>query len=185
MGIDEKELKALLERIDGGLDTEKTICLIGSGATMLLGQPARGTGGIDIWAEASKITAPAFRVAIEGAGLQYDPKAEFPSLPYVQIIHPGIVQVPGFDPLRRRWFKRPEQIVWRGGKLTVTCPPGEALIASKLMRGSDRDLEDCLWIIASQRLSAAAIIKAIKMLPPQARAEADANFEILNLTKPR
>ena len=185
MGIDGTELKALLEKIDAGLDVGQVICLIGSGATILLGQPARGTDDLEIWAEASTITMPLLRAAIQAAGLDFDPKDEFPSLPYVQIIHPGIVQVPGFDPVRRRWFKRPEQIVWQGLRLRVTCPPGAALIASKLMRGSDRDFEDCLWIIAAQSVSAAAIVKAIKTLSPQPRAEADANFALLHLTKQR
>lgn len=185
MGVDERELKALLEKIDAGLDTEQTICLIGSGATILLGQPMRRTDDIDVWAQASRIASPSFRVAIEGAGIDYDPKSEFPSLPYVQIVHPGIVQVPGFDPRKRTWLKKPEQVVWQGRKLTVTCPPGESLIASKLIRGNDRDLEDCLWIMATQRVSAAAIGKAIRLLPPDAREEADANLEVLNVIKPR
>jgi len=185
MAIDKAELKALLEKIDSGLDSEQTICLIGSGATILLGQEARATEDLDVWAQASRISVPSFRVAIEEAGMEFDPKDEFPSLPYVQIVHPGIVQVPGYDPRARTWLKKPEQVIWQGRKLTVTCPPGEALIASKLVRGSERDFEDCLWIMAAQKLSAAAISKAIRLMPVQAREEADANLEVMNLIKPR
>jgi hypothetical protein len=185
MEVKEKELKALLEKIDAALDTPQTICLIGSGAAILLGQPQRSTEYLDVWAQASDIVIPSFRHAMEGTGFEFDPKSEFPSLPYVQIIHPGLVQVPGFDVRKRTWFGRPEYPLWQGKRLTVTCPPGESLIASKLMRGSATDLEDCLWIVASQKISAAAISLAIKRLPPQAREAAEENLVALDFIRKR
>jgi hypothetical protein len=185
MAVGEKELKTLLERIDAALDAPQTICLIGSGATILLGQPQRATDEVDVWAAASEIVIPSFRQALEGTGFAFDPKSEFSSLPYVQIIHPGLVQVPGFDVRKRTWFGRPEYPLWRGKRLTVTCPPGESLIASKLMRGSATDLEDCLWIVASQKISAAALSRAIKKLPPQARETAQENIVVLDFITKR
>lgn len=184
MALDGKELSSLLRRIDENLDSPGTICLIGSGATILLGQPVRQTDDIDVWARASRVALDDLRRAVEASGLGFDPKDEFPALPYLQIVYPGIVQVPGWDAGKREWFGEAEREVWSGEKLTVTVPPPRIIAASKLVRGDDRDLEDCLWLMAAHGIGAKDIMAAIKGLPRDPREKATENLDILSIMKP-
>lgn len=184
MALDGKEFSILLRRIDVNLKTPGTICLIGSGATILLGQPTRQTDDLDVWARASRISIEALRQAVEASGLSFDPKEEFPRLPYLQIVHPGIVQVPGWDAEKREWLGDPEREVWKGERLAVTVPPPRIIAASKLVRGDDRDLEDCLWLMAAHGVGAQDIMAAIKGLPREPRNKARNNLGFLRMMKP-
>ena len=184
MALDGKELSSLLRRIDANLASPATICLIGSGATILLGQPTRQTDDIDVWARASRATLEDLRRAVEASGLGFDPLEAFPTLPYLQVVHPGIVQVPGWNAEKREWLGEPEREVWTGERLTVTVPPPRVIAASKLVRGDDRDLEDCLWLMAAHGVGAQDIMAAIRGLPRDARAKAMDNLDILKMLKP-
>ena len=181
MALDTNELKDLLAKIDANLRQTGSICLIGSGATILLGQSTRQTDDIDVWAGASHVVLDELRRASEAAGLTFDPQDELPRLPYIQIVHAGLVQVPGWDAASRTWFGEPEREVWTGRNLTVTVPPPRALAASKLVRGDDRDLEDCLWLMAAHGIDAGEIARAIDMLPGVARRKAEDNLDILGM----
>lgn len=181
--MDLEELRGVLERIDANLREEMRLCLIGSGANILLGQPDRGTDDLDAWARASRFRESELRQAVEGAGLAFDPHDEFPQAPYLQVVHPGIVQVPGYDPAKGEWFGKEETVAWQGERLTVTTPPPEALIASKLVRGDDRDFEDCLWLMAAKEVDAAGILAAVRRLPGEARDKARDHLDILNIMK--
>jgi hypothetical protein len=183
MSLNGKTLGALLARIDGNLTAPATICLIGSGATIMLGQPARQTDDIDVWAQASRFSLHDLRVAAETAGMGFDPRDAYPQLPYLQIIHPGIVHVPGWNERRREWLGEPARQVWQGKYLTVTTPPPRIVMASKLVRGDDRDLEDCMWLMAAHALEAAEILKALKALPRTAERAATDNLAILRMMK--
>ena len=183
MALDLASLKLLLEQIDANLREPGVICLIGSGATILLGQAARQTEDLDVWARATRVGMRDLKLAVEAAGLSFDPKDEFPNLPYLQIVHPGIVQVPGWDPSLHEWFGEPEHEIWHGERLTVTVPPPSAIAASKLVRGDDRDLEDCLWLMTSQGMSAEAVAEAIRALPRDHRERAEDNLDILSVMR--
>lgn len=184
MSLDRKELEILLARIDANLAVLGTICLIGSGATILLGQTTRQTDDIDVWAYASRFALDKLKLAVEAAGLGFDPKEELPNIPYLQIVHPGIVHVPGWNAVKREWLGEPEREVWKGQRLTVTVPPPQILVASKLVRGDDRDLEDCLWLMAAHGVAARDVMKAIRALPPEPRNTATDNLAILGMLKP-
>ncbi len=184
MALNGKELASLLRRFDANMESPGTICLIGSGATILLGQPTRQTDDIDVWARASRVKLDDLRRAVEASGLGFDPKDEFPALPYLQVVHPGIVQVPGWDAEKREWLGEPEREVWKGERLTVTVPPPRIIAASKLVRGDDRDLEDCLWLMAAHGVGAQEIMAAIKGLPRDPREKATDNLDILKMMKP-
>lgn len=183
MALDGKELRDLLHGIDANLASPGRICLIGSGATILLGQPARQTDDIDVWARASRVALDQLRAAAEAAGLGFDPGDEFPKLPYLQIIHPGIVHVPGWNPEKREWLGEPEREAWIGKRLVVTVPPPRVIAASKLIRGDDRDLEDCLWLMAAHDIEARDVMQAIKALPRNPREKATDNLKILGMLK--
>ena len=184
MALDATTLKGLLRDIDGNLSAPTRICLIGSGATILLGQTARQTDDIDIWAVASDFTFDLLQDAVEKAGIAFDPTEIFPKSPYVQLVQPGIVQVPGWNRAKREWLGESERVAWQGNWLAVTVPPGHAIVASKMIRGDDRDFEDCLWLIAYQRLEAKVIRQAIRALPSAARIIAQDNFSILVMMQP-
>lgn len=182
--MDVSKLRDVFARMDLALDEPATLCLIGSGATILMGQPHRMTEDLDAWARASRFREDKVRRAAEAAGLTWDPRDEFPAAPYVQVVHPGIVQVPGWDAEKREWLGKPEEVAWQGEKLTVTLPPAECIIASKLVRGDPRDLEDCLWLMAARAVDAKTVVSAVRRLPSQAREQAQDNLGILNLMKP-
>ena len=184
MALNGEQLKALLERIDANLAAPGVICLIGSGATLLLGQQARQTDDLDVWARASRMVMANLEDAAEAAGVSFDPKDELPSVPYIQVVHPGIVQVPGWNPETRQWLGEPERTVWAGKMLTVTVPPPSIIAASKLLRGDDRDFEDCLWLMAAHAIDAEEISRAIKTLPREPRRRAAENLEMLSLLRP-
>ena len=181
--LDLESLRGVLERIDRNLKEDASVCLIGSAATILLGQPGRGTEDLDAWAHASRFREDALRSAVQAAGLAFDPKEEFPEGLYLQVVHPGIVQVPGYDPVEHRWFGQEVVVAWQGERLTVTVPPPEAIVASKLVRGDERDLEDCLWLMAARDVDAEAVLRAVRQMPRRAREDAESNLEILSLMK--
>lgn len=181
MALDARELKRLLSDIDAKLTSPGTICVIGSAATILMGQPARQTDDIDVWAAASEIAFDALQAASESAGVTFDPKDAFPRVPYIQIVQSGIVQVPGFNPDARTWLGVKKRTVWSGRMLTVTVPPAHSIIASKLLRANARDLEDCIWLMVSHAVAAADIRRAIGALPNTVRADAKANFILLTV----
>ena len=169
--------------IDAKLTSPGTICVIGSAATILMGQTARQTDDIDVWADASQIALRALQQACESAGVTFDPKDAFPVLPYIQIVHPGIVAVPGFNPGARTWFGEAERMVWSGRMLSVTVPPARSIIASKLLRASDSDLEDCIWLMVSHAVAVEDIKRAIAALPNTVRQDAKDNFLLLTVMK--
>jgi len=178
-----QDLKKILDRIDDNLTEPQTICLIGSAASILMGQPDRGTEDIDVWSRASLLKERILRSAVEAAGLLFDPSDDEPELPYVQIIHPGIVQVPGYDPETSRWLGQEAETVWAGHRLTVTTPPPAAIIASKMIRFEDRDITDSIWLMTARDVDAKTIMRAIRQLPHDRREEAEANFTVLNYMK--
>jgi len=116
--------------------------------------------------------------------LGFDPKETFPRLPYLQIVHPGVTHVPGWNAGKREWLGEPEREIWHGARLVVTVPPPRVIAASKLVRGNDRDLEDCLWLMAAHGVQARDILKAIRALPREPRAKATDHFDILGMVKP-
>ena len=73
----------------------------------------------------------------------------------------------------------------RFGHLVVARPPTELIVASKLSRGSETDLEDAAWRVANAGLSLQAVAKAIRELPRNAdRETADENLVFLKLSHP-
>ena len=179
MRIDAAKIKEVLDKVDAELAQAQTICVIGSTATILMGQPQRRTEDIDVWAKASIFDETQMREAATRAGLLFNPIEDEPGLPYIRIVHPGIVQIPGYDPQSNTWLGQPPRTLWTAEKLTVVCPPPEIIIASKMRRFEDRDIADSIWLMAESQIGADAVIEAIRNLPARFREEAEENFSIL------
>ncbi|MCX7413573.1 MAG: hypothetical protein NTW36_09090 [Planctomycetia bacterium] len=139
-GLDRDQWLSAIEKIATALGpTGRPIrlCLIGSVACVFGGMAARVSRDLDVWKPASDYDLGELKRAVEEAGLLFDPKTTLdPLKPYVQLVEPGPTQVGIFEPL----------LVERIGRLELYRPPIEHLIASKLVRGDARDIEDVLFL---------------------------------------
>lgn len=178
MNIGFKEIENLLTQIDQNLNSNVTICLIGSGATILLGQQSRSTEDLDVWKEAS-LLSDEFKTAVQNCGLSYNPTDEYPITPYLQVVQPGIVRVPGWNQDTRQWLGESEKIVWQGKFLKVTTPPAKIIIASKLLRGDDQDEQDCIWLMINHQVEYQEILDVLDLLPSNVRQRAVENLETI------
>lgn len=147
---------------------------------MLLGQAERLTSDVDIWAPASQFQMQELQSIIKTIGIPFNPTDDDPETPYVRIVSPGLVQVPGWNEEKREWLGQTETAVWAGRNLTVVVPPPEAIVASKMLRGEENDFTDCAWIFLSKGLSADDVEEAIKHLPNKRREVATENLQVLN-----
>lgn len=172
--IEKGTLENILAAIGDGLPEPMTICVVGSAAAILLGQPERQTPDIDIWGPESDFDVGALRRACEQAGLLYDPKGEIdPNAIYLQILRPGITMFPEHFAVER---------IGRFGKLGVVMPPPAMIVATKLARGLDSDLEDAAWWVRERNLSIETLQAAIDHVPqPENREAARENLIIIQL----
>jgi len=172
--IEKGTLEDVLAAIGAHLPERMTICVVGSAAAILLGQPQRQTPDIDIWEPESDFDVGALRRACEQAGLLYDPKGEIdPDAIYLQILRPGITMFPDRFPVER---------IGRFGKLTVVMPLPSMIVATKLARALDSDIEDAAWWMRQRNLSVDAIESAIDQIPqPENRTAARENLVLVQL----
>jgi hypothetical protein len=115
------------------------LCLVGSAACLLEAMPGRASRDLDVWQPGSDFDRLELKRAVEDVGLLFDPRNTLdPDRPYVQIVTPGPSQTGDFTP-----------VLWaRMGRLHIYLPPWPNLIASKLVRGDERDVEDVLFLAA-------------------------------------
>lgn len=174
--IDAERILALFAQLGEKLARQATLCLIGSTPGIASGQPSRQTADIDVWHPASDYDAGDLARACRELGILYDPRGEIePYMVYIQVIRPGIVRLPiGFD----------HETIGRFGELTIVMPPPDVLVAAKLVRGSDLDLQDVVWWIRQRRLELGEIEAAIRSLPdPRDREAASENITFVRLIK--
>jgi len=176
--IEKGTLEELLGKIGDHLAEPTTICVVGSAAAILHGQPERQTPDIDVWGPESDFDVTALRRACEQAGMLYDPRGEIdPDAIYLQILRPGITMFPEHFPVER---------IGRFGKLTVVMPAPALIVATKLARGLDSDIEDATWWVRERRLSVEAVSAAIDSIPqPQNRDAARENVVLIKLAVER
>ena len=143
--------------------------VIGSWPVIEAGMPGRTSEDLDVWLPNSTFDRGLFREACLNAGLAFDPSDEVDQ-PYIQIVRPGITQVPKHKPERSAVF---------GGLILVTPPPA-ALIASKLVRASEKDLSDVMFLKHKFGVSTNAIASFTKAISDEiARATAEENVVYL------
>lgn len=157
MAFDRHGIVAFLTRLGSALRHPATLCLIGSTPAILAGQSQRQTGDIDVWDPASDFDYGDLEQACRVAGALFDPKSDLsPSDIYLQIVRPGVVALP-------RSFS--SEVVARFGKLTVVMPPPAIIVASKLVRGDERDVDDVVWWLRQRNLGSTDVEEAISILP--------------------
>lgn len=174
-GLDREQWLAALEHIARHLGRSGPpirLCLIGSVACVFGGMASRTSRDIDVWKPASDYDLLELKSAVEAAGLAFDPKTTLdPDKPYVQLVEPGPTQVGHFEPV----------LVERVGRLMLYRPPVENLIASKLVRGDARDVEDVIFLANKYRPSLEAVRSVVEAFQNPGRRQALKNLVYLEL----
>jgi hypothetical protein len=163
MTLDRNRLLSLFDELGANLVKPATICVIGSTPGIVLGQPERQSQDIDIWSQRSSYDETEFRRACQDAGVLFDPRGQIdPNAIYVQIIRPGIVNLPEHFEI---------EVLGRYGALTVAMPAPALLVAAKLVRCEPRDIEDAAWWIKERALELDDVKSAVATLPNQLQQE--------------
>lgn len=166
---------SLLEKVAEALPAAGApvrLCLVGSAACLLEAMPGRASRDLDVWQPASDFDRMELKRAVEASGLLFDPRETLePDRPYVQIITPGPSQVGDFTP-----------VLWaRMGRLHVYLPPWPNLIASKLARGDERDVEDILFLAGKYSVTLNAVKACAETMPEPARQQVLENLIYLQI----
>lgn len=176
--LDRDAWLGVLERIAEALPAEGSpvrLCLVGSAACLLEAMPGRSSRDLDVWQPESDFDRLELKRAVEAAGLLFDPRTELiPDMPYVQLISPGPSQTGRFKP-----------VLWaRMGMLHIYLPPWPNLIASKLARGDERDVEDVLFLATRHGVTAEAVSDCAELMPEPARQQVLENLVYLRILNP-
>ena len=148
------------------------LCLIGSAACVFAGMELRTTEDLDIWQPASDFDLIELRRAAEEAGLIFNPTDLLePGQAYLQIVEPGIIQVGSFEPV----------VMFRMGRLIVSRPPVENIIASKLVRADAKDIEDIRFLHNHYQADTALVKSVISGYPVAKRVIAEENLIYLEI----
>jgi len=148
------------------------LCLIGSAACVLGNMPDRTSRDLDIWKPSSDYETPQLRSAAEKAGIAFNPTGFLePTKPYLQIVEPGIVQVGDFEPV----------LMEKMGRLEVYRPPIENIIASKLVRASEKDIEDIQYLVTAHRPEIDLVKEIMESFPKKSRESALENLVYLDI----
>lgn len=150
-----------LNLISKNLRSPAEFCVIGSGSLALSGHEARTTIDLDTWKRLSSFSHADMTQACDKAGIEFDPPENSePSRPYIQLVSPGIVQIGDVKPKALSPL-----FTGKGGKLTLTRPPFENIIASKLVRMNQRDIEDVTYLMREHEIDPDAVSAAIETFP--------------------
>jgi len=148
------------------------LCLIGSAVCLLENMPERTSRDLDIWKPASSYDTVELKMAAEHAGILFNPKEHLePEEPYLQIVEPGIVQTGKFAPV----------LMERMGRLELYRPPIENIIASKLTRAADKDIQDILYLLKTYQPDIPEIKSIVQSFPRTAKAQAMENLIYLEV----
>lgn len=148
------------------------LCLIGSAACLFAGMELRTTEDLDIWQPSSDFDLVELKHAAETSGLSFNPKGILaPDQPYLQLVEPGIVQVGKFDPVR----------IYKIGRLIISRPPIENIIASKLTRANSKDIEDIQFLHHHFQPDLIAVKKIIHTFPKAKKDIATENLVYLEI----
>ena len=173
MEIDNTELENILGRLGDALKKPASLLLIGSSVGIHMGQPGRFTSDIDVWLDGSDFDRADLARACGEVGISFDPKGyENPEGAYLQIVGKGVVDIGSYETECR---------MLRTGNLTVSAPPVENIAASKLLRASEKDIEDIVFLLAATATPLDAVARAIETLDEKHRETARENLVLVGL----
>jgi hypothetical protein len=148
------------------------LCLIGSAACVFAGMDLRTTQDLDIWQSSSDFDLSEIRMAVEKSGLLFNPTDHLnPSQPYLQLVEAGMVQVGPFEPV----------FMFKIGRLVISRPPIENIIASKLVRSDAKDIEDIRFLYNHFQPDTSLIKEIIEAFPTSKRGIASENLVYLEI----
>jgi hypothetical protein len=148
------------------------LMIIGSAIGIFAGQPERTSVDLDVWKPKSRYQLHALKKAVEDAGMLFDPKSTLePDIPYVQLIEPGVAEIGKFE--------EPE-VLEQFQALTLERPPIANIVAAKLIRAEEKDLQDIAFLMQKYRPSEEDIKAAIHSMPKGARDRASENMVYLS-----
>ena len=146
--------------------------IIGAWPVIEAGMPGRTSLDLDVWAPGSQVDRSALRAACATAGLDFDPIDET-DRPYLQLIRPGIVEIPEHIP----------QDAGTWGGLTITVPPPAALAAAKLIRAEGKDIADVIFLCGRHGIGREAVASYVeKIADPAKRQTARENLIYLTVS---
>lgn len=104
--------------------------------------------------------------------MAFDPKTTLdPDKPYVQLVEPGPTQLGTFEPV----------LIEKIGRLMIYRPPIENLVASKLVRGDARDVEDVIFLASKHQTTLAAVRRVAETFVDPGRRQALENLVYLKI----
>lgn len=168
-----RELEDKLDDLGACLEKPVSLVVIGSAVCMSLGQPSRMTMDVDVWKRSSKYDQGVLKRACEKAGILFNPIEEDldPDQVYLQLIEPGIVFLGQFDTT---------EPMFQSGNLSLSRPPLENIIASKMVRCDQRDLDDIVFLMAKCGVTTEQVRSAAETISdPMARDNALENMTYL------
>lgn len=166
LSMDRHRLQQHFEGLDAHLGHPTRLRIRGGAAAIALGLDGRVTLDIDVLPD-STFVEPDLRQACERAGLAFNPAGkDFLECDYLELVPAGTLILPDSS------GTRPDPIVFRGQRLTVTTPPPADLLVGKLKRLDPEDLEDIAFLVRRFALSAADIREAYGRLPERLRKDA-------------
>lgn len=140
---------------------DANITVIGSWPVIEDGMPGRTSMDLNVWMPASRFDVDLFREACVSAGLDLDPTSEA-SRPCVRLMYPGDAHVPPHETFLTHNY----------GGLRLLVPPPAVLIASKLVRTSDKDFHDMVFLQHKFRVATEDIVEAVNAIGDKAAREA-------------
>lgn len=171
--LSSEDLHRIFEKIGRNLNHPSRLVLIGSSVGMLHGQPSRMTEDVDVWSPSSVMDYADMKEACEKAGVLFDPKDACDGA-YLQLVQPGIVQIGNYR-------KDGEIRISVYGNLEVAHPPVENVVASKLLRAEERDIQDVMFLMKKFAVRKEDVERAIDSFPEHRAETARENLVYLDI----
>lgn len=153
-----------------------SLCVIGAVACMLDGMDGRTSLDCDVWMPRSKFHPRVLEDAATAAGIDFNPTTEDPTRPYIQLVTPGIAQIGKFEEVNT---------LCHTGGLTISAPPTENLVASKLRMARAKDLADITHMLSQHpEVGKAEVKKVIATMPREEKERAEENMIFLDVLAP-
>lgn len=146
-----------LARLDRALEHPATLYVYGSAAGILLDEPERTSGDVDVAAPYSRADFGDLQRAATAIGLPVNPEEQYPG-DHIEWISALRLCLPKPVP-------ETDILLWQGTHLTIQTAGIPQLIASKLIRYDEIAQADIQYLATQGRVELAAIEAAVKQLP--------------------